>query len=180
MLTLTVPGKEYWDQSTNEFKYTPETVLHLEHSLASLSKWEEIFKKPFLSKDERTSEEALAYVIAMTLTEDVPADVYSRLSAENAAAIDKYINDSRTATWFNDKGGAKNTQTITSELLYAWMFQAGVDIACENWHLSRLITLLRTIRLENEPKKKTRMDGNALSDRARENARRKAMLESSG
>lgn len=181
MLTVVVPGKELWNKETNKFEYTADTVLHLEHSLVSLSKWEEIFKKPFLGKDERTDEEAIGYIIAMTLTEDVPNDVYSRLSAENMTAIGDYINDNRTATWFNEKkGGSTNTQTLTSELLYAWMFMGGVDKSCETWHLSRLITLLRTIKLENEPKKKTRPDSSALSDRARLNAQRKAALGTTG
>lgn len=181
MLTIVVPGIESWNQATNQFEYSPETTLHLEHSLASLSKWEEIFKKPFLGKEERTDGEAIGYIIAMTITEDVPSDVYSRLSQENLNAVADYINESRTATWFNEKsGGPKNTQTLTAELIYAWMFMAGVDKECETWHLSRLITLLRVIRLENEPKKKTRPDSSALSDRARLNAQRKAALGTTG
>lgn len=176
MLTIVVPGVESWNQATNQFEYSAETTLHLEHSLTSLSKWEEIFKKPFLGKDERTDAEAIGYIIAMTQTEDVPSGVYSRLSQENLNAVAEYINESRTATWFSEKSGTKNTQTLTAELIYAWMFMAGVDKACEDWHLSRLITLLRVIRLENEPKKKTRPDSDALSDRARRNAQRKAQL----
>jgi len=176
VLTITVRGAENWNSKTNQFEYGDDTVIHLEHSLVSLSKWEEIFKKPFLGKDERSDEEAIGYIIAMTVTENVPADVYSRLSAENMEAIGAYINDNRSATWFNDKKNSGGTQVLTSELLYAWMFMGGVDKSCETWHLSRLITLLRTIKLENEPKKKVRADSNQMSDRARINAERKAKL----
>lgn len=180
MLTITVPGKELWNKEDNCFEYTAETVLDLEHSLASLSKWESIFKKPFLAKGERSNEEAIGYIIAMTLTPNVPDEVYARLSDENMNQIADYINDSKTATWFNEKKSSPSRQTITSELIYYWMYSAGIPKEHENDHLSRLFTLLRVFSVENQPKEKTRPSGDALSDRARLNAQRKAELGTSG
>ena len=55
-ISITVPGVESFDEETEKFVYTEETVLVLEHSLASISKWESIFHKPFLGKTEKTSE----------------------------------------------------------------------------------------------------------------------------
>lgn len=180
MLTITVPGKELWDEKAQEFYYTESAVLDLEHSLASLSKWEELFKKPFLTSDTRSDEEAIGYIKAMTLTPNVSGEVYERLSEENFSAIAAYMNDSRTATWFNDTpGGSRNSQTLTSELIYYWMYSAGIDKAHEHDHLSRLLTLLRVFGAQNGPKKKV-PEREAASERARLNAERKKLYETSG
>lgn len=180
MLTITVPGVESWNKEKNEFEYSPETAIELEHSLASLSKWEEIFQKPFLAKGDRTDEEALGYIIAMTQTPDVPSEVYSRLSNQNLVDVAAYLNENRTATFFNTKGGGSTSQVLTSELIYYWMYECGIPKEHEHDHLSRLFTLLRVFAVERQPKTKTKATGEALTDRARLNAQRKAAMESSG
>jgi hypothetical protein len=55
MLKLTIPGIENWDSAKQEFVYTDSVELVLEHSLVSLSKWEEEFEKPFLSPDPKSN-----------------------------------------------------------------------------------------------------------------------------
>lgn len=180
MLTITVPGKELWDEKAQEFTHTEDTVLELEHSLASLSKWEEKFKKPFLTDDVRSNEEAIGYIKAMTLGQNVPGEVYERLSEQNYLEIASYMNDSRTATWFNDTpGGKANSQKLTSELIYYWMFTAGIDRSYERDHLSRLFTLLRVFGAQNGPKQKV-PERQAASDRARLNAERQKLYGTTG
>ena len=56
MLQIIVPATEQWDEIKQEFVYTKETTLQLEHSLVSLSKWESKWCKPFLSKENMTAE----------------------------------------------------------------------------------------------------------------------------
>lgn len=77
MLKLTVILEDSFDEEQNEF-LTKTFDLQLEHSLVSMSKWEAEHEKPFLSKDEKTPEEILDYVRAMTLTENVPDDIYDK------------------------------------------------------------------------------------------------------
>ena len=67
MLTIKIPGAEYWDERTNTFLYHDEITLTLEHSLVSVSRWESRYHKTFLSKQKKTSEEMLYYIKCMTV-----------------------------------------------------------------------------------------------------------------
>lgn len=90
MLVIHVKVGETYDEKRNLF--IPEMFrLELEHSLASLSKWESNFEKPFLGKKEKTPDEVLWYIRAMTLTPDVPPEIYYHLSEENVIEINEYI-----------------------------------------------------------------------------------------
>ena len=179
MLTIKVPiGDETFNVETREF--ARETFeLELEHSLASLSKWESFFEKPFLSAEEKTYEEVFWYVRAMAVTPKVPEEVFENLTPENFAEIDKYINAKMTATWFNDGPNRPSQQIITAELIYSWMIEAKIWLECENWHLGRLFTLIRVCGQRNAPQKK--MSRSEILQRNRElNAQRRAKLGTSG
>lgn len=179
MLTITVSTTESFNEATNEF-VTDSFVLELEHSLASLSKWESEFKKPFLGAGPKTSEETLAYIRAMTLTPNVTPEMYHYLSDDNIRAIDAYVNDKQTATWFTERGPQKpNRETITSELIYYWMLSLQIDKACEHWHLNRLLTLIQVVSKKNAPQKK--MSRREIAQRNSQlNAERKARLGTRG
>ena len=100
MLRITIPAEEFWDEVNEEFIYTKEQTLQLEHSLVSLSKWESKWCKAFLGKQDKTEEEILDYVKCMTLTQNVNPEVYKRLTAANYDAINAYIEAPMTATFF--------------------------------------------------------------------------------
>lgn len=144
MLIITVPGEELFNNEKQEFYSTEEFVLELEHSLVALSKWESKWKKPFIeSAGDRTPDESLDYLRCMTLTPDVPPEVFQRLNQKNLDAVAEYIDDKMTATWFNDTNAPKSSEIITNELVYHWMIEFGIPIECETWHLNRLFTLIR-------------------------------------
>lgn len=180
MLTIVVPGVEMFDEQGQEFVTRGDVTLDLEHSLVSLSKWEMIYEKPFLGKDEKTVEEVLEYVKCMTLTPEVPEEVFHKLSEENVTAINNYIEAKMTATWFNDAPGAPRTRdVITSELIYYWMITFQIPMECETWHLNRLFTLIRVCNVKQaKPKKMSRSE---IAARNRElNAQRRAQLGTTG
>lgn len=181
MLTITVPAVEYFDEAANEFYDLPAVTLQLEHSLVSLSKWEAEWEKPFLGQSEKTTEEVVGYVKAMTLTENVPDGVYKRLTSENYQAINEYIGGKKTATWFaeDDRPRGPRRETVTSELIYYWVASREIPIVCETWHLSRLFTLIRVVDEKNAPQKK--MNPKSLAERNRElNAARQAKYGTNG
>jgi hypothetical protein len=60
-----------------------------------------------------------------------------------------------TATWFREEKNQKQSrEVVTSELIYYWMFSAGIDKDCEHWNLNRLLTLVKIFSEKNKPQKK--------------------------
>lgn len=156
MLRIEIPAMEQWDESKQEFVYTKEYTLQLEHSLVSLAKWESKWCKPFLSKDQKTVEETIDYIRCMTLTQNVPEEAYLLITPGIIKQINEYIDAPMTATWFSDKKTAKiaSREQITAELVYYWMIALNVPFECQKWHLNRLLTLIRVCEVKNQPKKK--------------------------
>lgn len=158
MLTITVLGQEQYDEATETFLYPDSFVLELEHSLVSLSKWEQKWKIPFLSdleQHKKTTEQVLDYIDCMLLTPDPPPDWISKLSQENVDAIQTYLGETPTATWFNENyPEAKSGETITNELVYYWLTTAGIPWhPAEDWNLNRLFTLIKTFGVKNSKPK---------------------------
>lgn len=179
MLKIVVPGKEMFDETSQEFVTVGDVVLELEHSLVSLSKWESFHEKPFLG-EEKTTEEVFSYIKFMNLTPDVPETVFENLSEENLSEIQKYLDAKMTATWFSEAPGAPQTRdVITAELIYYWMITFQIPFECENWHLNKLFTLIRVCNIKQaKPKKMSRAE---IAARNRElNAQRKAQLGTTG
>ena len=181
MLTITVPASEQWDELKQEFVYTKECTLELEHSLVSLYKWESKWCKPFNSKNEKTYEETIDYIRCMTLTQNVDPNVYYGLTSENVKQVEAYILAPMTATTISRRNnktfGPK--ETSTSELIYYWMIALNIPFECQKWHLNRLITLIEVRKNKNSPPKK--LSRNELLMRNTElNAQRRKALNSKG
>lgn len=180
MLTIQVPVTESFDDEKQEFVTTKWFQLDLEHSLASVSKWESKFEKPFLGKDEKTPEEALWYVIAMSVTPNTPRGIFAKLSKENTEEINNYISAKMTATWFREDPSSRGSQeVITSELIYYWMITLNIPFECQYWHLNRLLTLIQVCNRKNSPPKK-RSRSEIAAERRKLNEQRMSAMRSSG
>lgn len=179
MLKILIPGIERYDEENNMFITTQDTVIQVEHSLVSISKWESKWNKPFLSKHEKTIEETIDYVKCMTLTQNVKNEIYENLTNDNIDTISKYIAAPMTATSFNDNAQGKSNKIITSEIIYYWMISYNIPFECQKWHLNRLLTLIRVCDTNNQPKKK--MSKAEIMNRNKNlNAIRKQQLNTKG
>lgn len=180
MLSIVVPGREAWDEKRETFIVTKEQKLQLEHSLVSIQKWEAKWKIPFLTKEPKTYEQTIDYVRCMTITQNVKPEVYMNLTNENLKAINDYIGEDMTATWFAKSTNQKQSrQQITAELIYYWMVALKIPEEYRKWHLNQLITLIRVAEAEQTPTKK-RSRRQMLSERKALNEARKARMNTRG
>lgn len=175
MLRITIPATEMWDESKQEFLYFKEYNLQLEHSLVSLSKWESKWCKPFLSKTELTTEETIDYIRCMTITQNVPPEVYYNITNDIIKQVSDYIAAPMTATWFSDsdKKGKSSSEAVTAELIYYWMIALQIPPEYQKWHLNKLMTLIRVCNIKNAPPKKMSKRDVASRNAALNAARRK-------
>lgn len=179
MLQIELPV-ELWDEGKQEFVYLPGQTLQMEHSLASLSKWESKIGKPFLSKNSKTYDETLEYLKCMMLTPGVTDETYDYLMVHKLPVIDAYINESMTATTLpKNRSGKGKPETITAELIYYWMIAMQIPSEYEHWHLNKLITLIGVINVKNSPAKKRSSD-EILRDQMALNEERCKKLNSKG
>lgn len=153
MFRLVIPSTELFDEETEEFIYTKERVLMLEHSLVSISKWESMFCIPFLDKDVKTWFETVEYIRCMTITQNVPASAYKFLTNQNIRDVDAYIDARMTATTIK-KSNSSSREIITAELIYYWMISLGIPFECQKWHLNKLLMLINVCSIKNQPPKK--------------------------
>lgn len=182
MKVIHMDKQELWDEVNEQFVYTNECTVYLEHSLLSVSEWESKYHKSFIDTDNKTPEEMFDYITMMIVRCDGVFDPRS-LTNEQIKEIGDYINDPRTATTIskeeedeiNDKNKRK-TKFTTSEEIYSWMCAQNIPMECERWHLNRLIILIKLCAINNKPKdkKKKKMTSSDLAlRRARMEAARK-------
>lgn len=181
MLQIRIPGQESWNEKTEEFVSGPETIISLEHSLISISKWESKWHKPFMVVENLKGEELMDYIKCMTITPNVKDEIYDRLTKKNIDDILKYIGDPMTATTINERGmgGRRSREIITSELIYYWMVALQIPFECQKWHINRLMTLIRVCSIKNQPDKKMSKHS-TMQQNAALNAARRQKLHSRG
>ena len=178
MLSIEIPEREFYDETKEEFIKIKKATLNLEHSLVSISKWEAKWHIPFF-ESEKTPEQAIDYIRCMTLNHEIRNDslVYQALTLEDINKINEYIDNPMTATTIKDVAGSRRqSQLVTSELIYYWMISYNIPSSYEKWHINRLIMLIRVCSEENKPKRKMTQKEIMAQNKAR-NAARKAKLK---
>jgi hypothetical protein len=180
MLTIEIPERDFFNEETCEFVVKPKVSFQIEHSLASISRWESKWNIPFLADTRKTNEQMADYIRCMTVTKNIPEDIYADLPAEVHVKVSEYIRAPMTATTLpQDRGGRRNRETTTSELIYFWMVSYNIPLECQKWHLNRLLTLIQICNIKNQkPGKRNRQD--LMAQRRSINASRRAQYNSKG
>jgi hypothetical protein len=175
MLRITIPEQSLWDPANEEFLYTKEQTITLEHSLLSISKWESKWNVSFLSSSQKlTNEQLTDYIRCMTLTQNVDPLIYNCLTNENLKAINDYIAAPMTATTITRQKKGPSREKITSELIYYWMVALQIPFECQKWHINRLLTLIEVCNIKNTPPKKMGKRDLMARNKSLNAARRKA------
>lgn len=183
MLNIKIKGQELFIPDKNEFVTIGDQVLKLEHSLVSISAWEEKWHEKFLNPNiQMTQEQVVDYIKCMTLNEDFPEEAYNFLSSEDVNQIKAYMEDPHTATTINSFGQNQkkySNKVTTAEEIYYMMFSYGIPKECETWHINKLLTLIEVFSVKNggEKKMSTR---EIMQQNAALNAARKAKLNTKG
>ena len=179
---------DLWDERAQRFITTKEADIVLEHSLVSISKWEQKWKRAFLSNKPLTDEQILDYIERCMVISSYNPDpnVYKTIPAIPGVLqqINDYMNDPMTATYFNDPRG-KNAQqhyknrVITTEEIYYIMASNNIPIEFQKWHLNRLLALLKVFEVKNAPPKK-RSKNEMVRDYAAINRMNRAKFNTKG
>ncbi len=179
MLRLVIPAQKVFNNETQEFGFSKEVSLQLEHSLVSISKWESKWHIPFLNNQSLTSEQLVDYVRCMTITQNVPKDIYYLLTKENYNQIEEYIHNPMTATTVKHDKRGPSREIITSELIYYWMIALNIPPHYDKWHLNRLLTLIDICNAKNQKPKKM-SNAERIAEQRQLNEARKAKWKTRG
>lgn len=167
---------DLWDEATNSFISIKEQTLVIEHSLLSVSKWEQKHKKAFLEDTPKTEAEVIDYIRCMTIN-NVNESVYDLIPMSIVKEIEAYIEDPMTATTFQDyskQNKAHGKSKITCEEIYYKMLSYGIPLDFEKRHFNHLIALLRVFdTYGGNAKKMSASEAAALQKSVNEKRRRK-------
>ena len=79
MLIVSIPDLDGFDEETGSFVSMPGGVLHLEHNLVALSKWESITHKHLIGNDKVTPDEMALYIKCMITDEEYDPSLLDRI-----------------------------------------------------------------------------------------------------
>lgn len=185
-MILKINGQKVYDENTNTFYEIKPCVLHLEHSLYAISKWEEKHKRRFLDpNDKKDRDDVMDYIKCMCTDpeENIDPLVWHAISRKDIKLIEAEISEQRTATTINvpkNTSKSHSKEVITSELLYFYMAELNIPFECDKWHLSRLLMLIEVAALKRNPDGKKMPKSANISQRKALNASRKKRLGTRG
>lgn len=167
MLKLILPGRKIgFDEATGMFVMTPEKVFHLEHCLWAMAEWESETGLCFQQTQLR-GEQIILYVICMARAcgdEMLPTEARDLIDLHSQKIL-KYVYSERRAKkpvpdyvikaeHARAQEQSRQPDFQPTEQIYAAMFDLHVDMSCDRWHFSRLLSLFECISEREKQKSK--------------------------
>jgi hypothetical protein len=157
-----------------------EVLLKFEHSLLALSKWESRTKKPFMTKEHKSSEELIEYFQDMLVSPEDRRDLVYLLDPEQLDGLREYMNSNQSASTVPATKAEYNPEVITSELMYYWLVGLQIPFQpTETWHISRIMMLVQIASYKQQPPKKQK-SADVMKDWARINEERLKKYNTTG
>jgi hypothetical protein len=161
MLELYFDSVEVFNEETETYSADIKgRVVKFEHSLLSVSKWEQQWCKSWFKTRENgmTKEQTDDYLFrCMLVSKDIPKELFSYVPTATYKKIFDYIDSPMSATKVPktapEKGSGKQ-RAITNELIYCWMAEQRLPVQYECWHLNRLLKLIELGAYRAKPPKK--------------------------
>lgn len=180
MKKIHIPANKLFNSAMNEFITIKEQDVQMEHSLVSISKWEQKYHKPFLATKDKTSEEMAYYLECMCMTPNVDPLTFRYMPNNLIDEINEYITDPMTATTFSDTKKGNDGSFLTNEIIYWQMITLGIPVEFQKWHLNRLLTLIKVCSIKNNPDKKKMSQSEIMKSNRELNRARRAAMHSKG
>lgn len=151
---------EVWDNQNQEFRSIGGITVELIHTLYTVSKWEQKYRKPFARFKDISRKELLDYIMNfMCQTPDVNPVDWLVLTEDDINKIIDYMKDPGCATTIRrvpgqEENGGRRRETMTAEVIYYHMCQFNIPFECEHWHLNRLMLMLDVAAIKSSPPRK--------------------------
>lgn len=180
ILVLEFPEYDQFDRVTEEFVTFPPARLTLVHNLLSIVRWESKWKRSFVDRPPSSVDEVIDYVECMADGQPSVPHMLERLTRDHTEAIKAYIADPMSASvMLSRPGQTKSSEKMTSDLIYYYMVTFQIPFEAEEWHLNRLLMLIRICNAKQSAGQKTNSKS-AASQRAALNRARRARAGSRG
>lgn len=180
VLVLDFPEHTSFNRETEEFIVFPPSRLTLLHNLLAVVRWESKWKRSFVDRPPSSVEEVLDYVDCMSEDQNKVPEMLERLTRDHVEAIKTYISDPMSASvMLSRPGQSKSSEKMTSDLIYYYMVSFQIPFEAEEWHLNRLLMLIRICNAKQNTGQKTNPKS-AASQRAALNRARRSRAGSRG
>lgn len=180
VLVLDFPEYDQFDRVTEEFVTFPPARLTLVHNLLSVVRWESKWKRSFVDRPPSSVKEVIDYVECMADGQSSVPFMLNRLTRAHTEAIKAYIADPMSASvMLSRPGQTQSSEKMTSDLIYYYMVTFQIPFEAEEWHLNRLLMLIRICSAKQSAGQKTNPKS-AASQRAALNRARRARAGSRG
>lgn len=180
VLVLDFPEHTSFNRETEEFLTLPPTRLTLVHNLQSVVRWESKWKRSLVDRPPSSVDEVTDYIGCMSDGQDEVPFLLERLTRDHVEAIKNYIADPMSASVMLSRPGERKTsEKMTSDLIYYYMVVFQIPFEAEEWHLNRLLMLIRICNAKQNAGQKTNPKS-AASQRAALNRARRTRAGSRG
>lgn len=168
-------------------RHTGDVQLEFEHSLRSLSKWEQETGKCFLSNSQKSPQEMQRYYQFMLTSPEQDPDLVIALNNEQRKQLTDYMNSTPGATGtpprIEDGKKPKADEPFTAEIIFAQMVMLRIPWEAQDWHVNRLLTLIGWVAYKQTPEKERKDNRSVrekLTDWAQINAANRERFKSNG